>query len=159
VGWLAHARTGRATAGAALRALAIGGCASEKTPVPAACTDSPATILAALERAPGAVALADGTRLSTCVSRARTDGDLQSLGLVLVHVADTLRARAPTDPDAALALGYLAGAVRAGAKNAASGIADQLARRVEQVAVLEARAGGASAAALRRGQRAGQSSG
>ncbi|MEA2195188.1 MAG: hypothetical protein QOG42_1622, partial [Solirubrobacteraceae bacterium] len=45
------------------------------------------------------------------------------------------------------------------AEQASSGIADQLARRVDPVAVLEGRADGAAAAALRRGRRAGESSG
>ncbi len=127
--------------------------------MPAACFDGPAALLSALQRAPGAVVLADGTRLSRCVSAARTDADMQSLGLVFVRMADTLRAQAARDPAAALRLGYLAGAVKAGAASSASGITTQLARRVEQVATLEENAGAAAAAALLRGRRAGERGG
>ena len=62
--------------------------------MPSACVAEPATLMTALRRAPGAVVLQDGTRLSRCVSAARTDGDLQSLGLSLGSLADALRARA-----------------------------------------------------------------
>jgi hypothetical protein len=153
------ATTARACAAVALALLLLAGCTKEPDPVPAACFDGPTAMLSALERAPGAVVLADGTRLSRCVSAARTDADMQSLGLVFVRMADTLRAQAARDPVAALRLGYLAGAVKAGAASSASGITIQLARRVEQVAALEENAGAAAAAALRRGRRAGERSG
>jgi len=149
----------RACAVVTLALLLLAGCTKEPDPVPAACFDGPAALLSALEHAPGAVVLADGTRLSRCVSAARTDADIQSLGLVFVRMADTLRAQAARDPAAALRLGYLAGAVKAGAASSASGITMQLARRVEQVATLEENAGAAAAAALRRGRRAGERSG
>lgn len=150
-----------ATLGAALAAaLLLAGCGKQDPdPVPTGCVGEQAVLLAALTQAPRAVALPDGTRLSRCVSTARSDGDLQSLGISLGRVADTLRARAATDPDAALQLGYLAGAVRAGARRASSGIADQLARRMTQLGSLAPGASAASAAALTRGARAGESSG
>ncbi len=153
------ATTARACAAVAVALLLLAGCTNEPDPVPAACFDGPAAMLSALERAPGAVALADGTRLSRCVSAARTDADMQSLGLVFVRMADTLRAQAARDPVAALRLGYLAGAVKSGAASSASGITTQLARRVEQVATLEENSGAGAAAALRRGRRAGEHSG
>gem|GEM_PF-1524816 len=154
-------RSGPATIAAAVVVLALAGCSSDVEPVPAACTDGSDSIITALAHAPQDVALADGTRLSTCISRARTDGDLQSLGLVLVRAADMLRAQTATDPAAALKLGYLAGAVKAGAAKASGGLADQLARRVDQVATLDDRAAGspAAAAALRRGRQAGERAG
>ena len=139
--------------------LPLASCTNEPDPVPAACFGGPAPMLSALERAPGAVALGDGTRLSRCVSAARTDGDMQSLGLVFVRMADTLRAQAARDPAAALRLGYLAGAVQSGAATGHGGIALQLGRRVEQLATLAQDAGAASTAALRRGRSAGASSG
>ncbi len=145
---------------AALTVLLLAGCGRrEPDPVPASCVGPQATLLAAIARAPGAVALADGTRLSRCVSTARSDGDLQSLGISLGRLADRLRARAATDPAAALQLGYLAGAVRAGARRAASGIADQLARRMTQLGTLGPGASAAATAALARGARAGERSG
>ena len=140
-----------------LAALALAGCGRDSERLPAACLARPPALLAALERAPRRVVLADGTSLSRCTRLARTDADLQTLGYSFMRAADTLRRQAHSDPDAALRLGYLAGAVRAGA--AGSGLAVQLARRVEQVAVLEHGAGGAAAAALRRGLRAGQNRG
>ena len=139
--------------------LVLAGCSQERRSVPAACLGEPATVLAALARAPGAVVLRDGTRLSACVSRARTEADLQSLGASLLRVADTLRAQAASDPRAALRLGYLAGAVKAGATHSSGAIAAQLARRVEQAAALQPGASAAAAAALLRGRRAGESSG
>jgi hypothetical protein len=143
----------------AIVALLLAGCASEEEPVPGACLDRPEAILRALAAAPGAVALADGTRLSSCVSRARTDSELQTLGLAFMRVADTLRAQAASNPDAALRLGYLAGAVTTGAASSSGSVAAQLARRVQQVAALERGAGAGAVAALRRGLRAGASGG
>jgi hypothetical protein len=116
-------------------------------------------VVAALRAAPGPVALEDGTRLSRCVSTARTDGDLQSIGLSFGRSADVLRARAATDPAAALQLGYLAGAVLTGARHSTSGIADQLARRMTQLTTLAPGASAAATTALARGARAGESSG
>jgi hypothetical protein len=146
--------------GALAAALLLAGCAKQDpAPVPASCVGEPAILLAALARAPGPVTLQDGTRLSRCVSTARSDGDLQSLGISLGRLADSLRARAGSEPAAALQLGYLAGAVRAGARRAAGNIADQLARRMTQLATLPADASAASVTALERGARAGESTG
>ena len=115
--------------------------------------------MAALRQAPAAVALQDGTRLSRCVSTARTDGDLQSLGISL-RPRGRRAARAGGDRRAAaLQLGYLAGAVRAGARRATSGIAEQLARRMGSSRRSAPGASAAAAAALARGARAGESSG
>ncbi len=139
--------------------LALSGCTNEADPVPEACVGEPAAMLAALDAAPAAVMLADGTPLSRCISRARTDGELQSLGVSFTRLADTLRARAASDPAAALRLGYLAGSVRAGASEATSGVATQLARRIERLATLPTGAVAASAAAFERGLRAGEASG
>ena len=140
-------------------ALALAGCTKEAETVPVSCLGKPLGMMTALRQAPGAVTLADGTRLSRCVSSARTDGDLQSLGISLGRTADLLRARAAADPAAALQLGYLAGAVRAGASRATSGIAEQLARRMGQLATLGPGASAAATGALARGARAGERSG
>jgi hypothetical protein len=144
---------------AVMLALLLPGCATVRDdPVPTGCDGDPATIVRALAQAPGAVTLPDGTRLSTCVRRARADGDLQALGLSLISVADTLRARAAADPGAAAALGYLAGAVRAGvAVN--QGLATELGRRVERATALADGAPQAARAARARGLRAGEHSG
>ncbi len=139
--------------------LLLAGCSRDPDPVPTACIGQPSVLLSALGRAPGAVALQDGTRLSRCVSTARSHGDLQSLGISFGRVADTLRARAVTDQRAALQLGYLGGAVSAGARRASGGIADQFARRMRQLATLAPGASAAATAALTRGLRAGESRG
>lgn len=137
-------------------AVLVAGCATTRDPLAQACLDGPRAVLTALEQAPGPVRLEDGTRLSGCIESARSDGDLQSLGFVFVRVADMLRADASARPDAALRLGYLAGAVKAGAARSSGSIAAQLARRVEQVATLREDASPASAAALARGRLAGE---
>jgi hypothetical protein len=144
---------------AALLALLLAGCASARDdPVPAGCLAKPATIVRALARAPAAVTLADGTRLSTCLRRARGDGDLQALGVSFISVADALRARAASDLRAAAGLGYLAGAVRAGvAVN--QGLATELGRRVERATALADDAPAAARAARARGLLAGESRG
>ncbi len=151
--------TAAARALAVLALLLLAGCAKEGEPVPAACFAEPAAVLSALGQAPRAVALADGSRLSRCVSAARTSGELQSLGLTFVGTADALRADAGSDPDAALRLGYLAGAVNGGAAKSSGSIAAQLARRVDQVASLGEAASPASRSALARGRRAGRNDG
>lgn len=141
-------------------ALLLGGCSrQDPAAVPQSCFGEPPELMSALRQAPGAVALEDGTRLSRCVSNARTDGDLQSLGISFGRLADALRARARTDPSAALQLGYLAGAVRVGARGAADRLADQLARRMQQLTALPPGAPAGSAAALARGKRAGEEHG
>jgi uncharacterized protein YceK len=144
---------------AVMLALVLSGCATVRdAPVPTGCVGDPATIVRALAQAPGAVTLPDGTHLSTCVRRARADGDLQALGLSLISVADTLRARAAADPGAAAGLGYLAGAVRAGvAVN--QGLATELGRRIERATALADDAPQAARTARARGLLAGESSG
>lgn len=140
-----------------LVALLLAGCASEDERVPAACLDGPATIEQALERAPAAVTLADGTRLSTCVNRARGDSELQTLGASLIVVADRLSARAATEIPAALRLGYLRGAMRRGLRTNKD-LAANLARRLEQTTALQ-EGSPAARAALHRGVRAGEDGG
>lgn len=134
--------------------LVLGGCGSTDDDVPAACFGTPASLLSTLGQAPP-VRLEDATPLSDCVSAARTDGDLQSLGLLFVRVADVLRGQAGSDSEAAFSLGYLSGAVTRGSAKSSGSIAAQLARRVDQVATLDPGADAASTEALARGKRAG----
>jgi hypothetical protein len=143
---------------AAIVVLLVGGCASGRDPEPAACRNTAATFVRALERAPASVRLADGTRLSTCVSRARSDADQQTLGNSQTAAADALRARTTGDPGAAVALGYLIGAVRAGVA-ANAGLASELGRKIERAASLDIGAPQAAAAAHASGLRAGADSG
>lgn len=149
---------------AASRALAVAGvlllagCTQQRDTVAESCFAEPAAMAAMLRQDPPVV-LGDGTRLAGCVSAARTDGELQSLGLLFVRVADMLRAEAASDPDAAFALGYLSGAVRRGSRASSGSIAAQLARRVDQVATLDPSAGATADAALARGRQAGARNG
>ncbi len=141
-----------------LLALLLAGCGQQSEAVPAACFGTPASVLKTLRAGPP-IALDRETRLSTCVSTAQTDGDLQSLGLLFVRVADVLRTTAGSDPDDAFALGYLAGAVSRGVAGSSGAIAAQLARRVDQVATLDPGARAAAVAALERGRSAGRRDG
>jgi len=144
-----------------------GGCGGEGPP-PAVCTEGPGSVLRALARAPAPVRFPDGTRLSACVRRARSEGDLQSVGVVITQVADRLqdlatgRAAARGGPGgrpaAALELGYLIGAVESGARTT-NGVAAELARRVEQDGAGLAGGGTSVISALRQGRAAGQASG
>ena len=142
----------------AILALLIAGCSSEREPIPAACASDPAAILEALASAPRAVALQDGTRISTCVSRASSSEELQTLAVALTRVADDLGTRVERDAGAATAIGYLAGAVQRGAASSQGGLAAQLSSRIERAA---GRIGALPAAvvAMRRGLLAGRRSG
>ncbi len=143
----------------AMLALLLAGCSEhEDEPLPAACLDGPAAFVLALQRAPAAVRLADGSRLSTCVRRVRSDGDLQELAVALTTAADTLRGQVARDPGAAVMLGYLAAAVRTGAE-ANQSLASELGRRIERVSALRGDAPPAARAAHDRGLRAGGRSG
>ncbi|HEX8159733.1 MAG TPA: hypothetical protein VF526_20315 [Solirubrobacteraceae bacterium] len=142
----------------AILALSVAGCSSESEPVPRACASDPAAIVEALASAPATVTLQDGTRISTCVSRASSPEELQALAVSLTRVADDLGARVEQDFGAATALGYLAGAVQRGAASSQDGVAAQLSARIERAA---GRLGGvpAAAVAMQRGLQAGRRSG
>jgi hypothetical protein len=145
----------------ALAALGVtaAACGASDPPLDAACTASPDAIERALARAPAPVTLPTGTRLSECVSHARSDAELQTAGSVLTRAADDLARRAERgDAQAALGLGYLVGAARRGAARTA-GIHAELQRRVESSARVLVDRGAGLARALRRGVRAGEATG
>jgi hypothetical protein len=144
---------------ALLAAVSLAACGASTPALDEACMGSADAIEHALVRAPRPVTLPSGTRLSQCVSNARSDADLQTAGAVLTRAADHLSAQARTgDRDAALQPGYLVGAARRGAKRTA-GIHAELQRHIERAAAVLDDAGGAVAAALARGQRAGEATG
>jgi hypothetical protein len=144
---------------AALVCLALAGCGEDEPPLDATCRASPEAIVRALDGAPGDVALASGTRLSQCVSRAATDADLQSVGVVLTDAAELLARRAEDgDERAALQLGYLAGAVRRGAART-GGVHAELERRIGRAGAFLDAAGLRVEQALLRGLRAGEARG
>jgi hypothetical protein len=137
------------------------GCTKEEPPMPAACLGADvAGYRHALRAAPGEVRLSGTTRISECTRRVRTDADLQNLGLVLFRVADELaiRARDRRDGAAARELGYLTGAVRAGAERS-GGISSELARRVERAGLKLDGTGRALGDALQEGLVAGRARG
>ena len=136
-------------------AYATTGCGGGHPPLSTLCVQGEEPIVRALQRAPANVALADGTPLSQCVAGARDAGDLQSFGVLVVHVADRLADRALRDRRAALRLGYLIGAAERGAAHS-NGIHAELVHRLE---VTARRVPGDSSATLERGRRAGQRSG
>jgi hypothetical protein len=147
-------RAGRAaTALAGVLALTVAGCGQPDTSFPSACNEGTRAIQKALEKAPAAVALPDGTTLSACVHRARDGADLQTVGAFYTAVADGLAARVNAGDFAALRLGYLLGATRKGAR-ATNGIHEELVRRLEQSARVDG-APPARQAAFRRGLAAG----
>jgi hypothetical protein len=115
----------------AVLALAAGGCRTEEPKLPAACRGAPASIAAALRVAPAPVRLRDGTRLSTCLRRARSDAELQGVGLAFTSVADALAARIASSDAVAVELGYLIAAARRGAQKT-NGVGLELQRRLEQ---------------------------
>lgn len=144
---------------AVVLALLLAGCAAaQDDPMPDACLAAPASFVQALAPAPAPVRLDGGTRLSTCVKRARTDSELQALGVSMTTAADTLRDRLAADPGAAAGLGYLLAAVRAGAAGN-QGLTVQLRRKVEGATTPAPDAPDAVRSAFARGLRAGASSG
>jgi hypothetical protein len=92
------------------------------------------------------------------VDRARSDGDLQSVGAVLTQAADQLLRRAVRAPGAALELGYLIGAIERGGQRT-NGISAELVRRVEQDGGALERGRAVTISALRQGLAAGRASG
>ena len=141
-----------------LAAALLAGCGSDDgPPVSTLCFESAAAVTEALRAAPGEVALKDGTRLSACIDGARSEAELQNVGAALTGAAEELELRAPSDPRAALELGYLVGAARRGA-GSESAVQAELVRRLERSAALDGPTPEA-AAELRRGLAAGEERG
>lgn len=138
--------------------LVVAACGSEPPPMPQTCTDTDsAGYLRALRAAPAPVRLPGGVAISKCTRLVLTDADLQVLGTNAHQAAETLALRAADgDASAALQLGYLSAAVDRG--SGTTGIAAELARRI-QTAVVAAGEAPVVKRALRRGARAGAANG
>ena len=160
----ANARTqARNVCGLVLIALAVGACGRHTglDRAPSACVDGLAShrvaeLRAALAKAPGAVALPDGTRISDCLAHDSDSGDIETVGSMLLGVTQQLADKArrvSTDPTLT-ELGYLIGAAHRGAARA-QGVADELVRRLDQ----ELQGVDVRATAYRTGERAGRTSG
>jgi hypothetical protein len=149
---------GRTGVACVLAVLALGAC-GERAPLPQGCIEAQSEdVLQALTDAPRAVALADGTPISSCVEHAIDDAQLQALGTKLTGAADELATQMHAgdgDGDAALQLGYLIGAVTRGSARAA-GFQSDLVDRIENAAGLD---GGRHREALLRGRAAGRRGG
>jgi hypothetical protein len=125
---------------------------------PAACTGgSPvgrvSSFTTALQRAPAPVRLSDGTSISDCLAHDADSGDIQNVGSMLLTITQKL-ADAPGSNATLVQLGYLSGAVHAGAQKA-QGVDSELERRIDQ----ELDAVDRSSPAFRRGERAGRANG
>jgi hypothetical protein len=118
-------------ASALVLALGAAACGKDEPRMPASCTTTDrAGYERALRAAPGDVRLPGDVPISVCLRRVRTDAQLQELGTVVHGVAEDLAGRAGGgDAAAARQLGYLTGAVAAGAERS-NGIGAELARRV-----------------------------
>ena len=101
--------------------------------MPVACLEGPKPIRAALAKAPGAVRLETGTKLSQCFTRAANPAEIQQVGAIYIAVAEQLAPAVRAHPHSAQAtqLGYLMGAVRHGA-GGTQGIHYETQRRIEQ---------------------------
>jgi hypothetical protein len=121
-------------AAVAAAAMPASGCGEQATPISPGCTGDAGPVMAALAKAPAAVTLVDGTRLSTCISNGTDEAELQDVGITFHRVAEGLRvkAREGDDTAAAVQLGYLVGATRRGAART-NGVMAELQRRVELV--------------------------
>ena len=141
----------------AFAAMAVAGCSTEQPKLPASCRDRPERVAAALRVAPAPVRLPDGTRLSTCLRRARSDAELQDVGITFTQVADDLATRITRSDAAALQLGYLIAAAHRGAERT-NGVGVELQRRLEQTVGLDGPPPGRRAA-FERGSAAGRRDG
>ena len=143
--------------------VSVGCGSSDSGTTPTACLVGAPAYLKALEGAPGSVRLAGGTPISDCLVKNQSAGDLADVGASLVRAATLLSAAAHNDPggEQTLRLGYLVGAVQAGASET-SGIHTDLVRRIQAAARFAKPAGpGARSFGLTyaRGYAAGRSGG
>jgi len=121
----------------AIAALAGGpaACGSTDTSTPVACLEGPGPYTRALQDAPGAVTIDDGTPLSGCLVRNQEAGDLATVGTAMLAATTRLNAAAREEPggNANLQLGYLLGAAQRGASEN-EGIDAALVRRLAAAA-------------------------
>jgi hypothetical protein len=101
-------------------AFALAGCGAEDPPeTPAACIAGPGAYLAALEAAPGAAELDDGTPIGDCLVEEQAPGALSSVGGSMVDAAGALNREARRNPagEASVRLGYLVGSAEQAAES------------------------------------------
>lgn len=113
------------------------GCGSSEVDTPDVCLESPAQVTAALRNAPEPVVLDSDTKISDCLVRNQSEGDLVNFGTNMTEVASGLGADmsrpGPAGTKAAIDAGYLVGALERGAENS-EGIHATLVERVRAAA-------------------------
>jgi hypothetical protein len=110
-------------------------CGSEAEPTPSACLAGEDAYLAALDSAPGEVLLDGSVPIGECLVKAQSAGEINTVGSAMIAAATELNAAARRRPtsEATSRLGYLVGAVEAGAADTA-GIHTDLVRRINSAA-------------------------
>jgi hypothetical protein len=111
------------------------GCGGTDDETPVACLNGSSAYLRALENAPGEVRLAGGTPISDCLAENQSAGDLAAVGRATLDAATALNGAARADAGGAanMRLGYLVGAVQAGAEET-GGVHSELVRRLAAAA-------------------------
>jgi hypothetical protein len=133
--------------------LATGACRQGQPSYPAACSNGPRAVRAALAKAPDGDVAIEGVKLSDCLVASNDAGPLASFGGSAIAVASGLGDRASRgDQHAALELGYLHGALERGAD---PGVHDELLFRLDQELLRVDR----RSPAFRRGEAAGRERG
>jgi hypothetical protein len=138
---------------AVLLLVAAAGCRQEDPEYPPECSNGPAAVRSALDRAPGGDVAIEGVKLSECLVPSSDAGPLAAFGGSVTTVAAELAERARTgDERAALQLGYLRGALARGADPT---VHDDLIFRLDlELERVDRRSG-----AFRRGEAAGRERG
>lgn len=118
-----------------LLAVAFAGCGSEDEPTPGACLDGADAYLAALAAAPEGARLEGSVPISDCLAQEQSAGEINAVGSAVIAAATELNRQARRRPRSAATgqLGYLVGAVEAGAEDTA-GIHTDLVRRINSAA-------------------------
>jgi hypothetical protein len=120
---------------AAISACAFAACSSDEDVTPAACLESGDDYIDALDPAPAEVRLNGSTAISDCLVDGQDPAELGQMGEAMIEAATELNAAARRRPagDDTVRLGYLIGAVQAGASET-GGIHTDLVRRLDAAA-------------------------
>lgn len=119
-------------------AVVLGGCGeSSEAVTPTACLDGVSGYQQALGGAPTNVELPGGVKISECLVRNQSDGDLVNVGdslrIVATDLSRGMKEGPAEDPPQAIRAGYLVGALRKAAEGT-DGIHATLVQRVEAAA-------------------------
>jgi hypothetical protein len=144
---------------AGLATLALGCGSDGNDGTPSACLEPASSYVTALQAAPGEVRLANGTRISDCLTEGQDAGELGTVGSAVIDTATDLNQQGRKDPGgpAPVELGYLVGALEEGAAHT-GGIHEDLVRRLESAARFSS-GGSGLPASFRRGFGQGFSAG